>query len=64
MLDAKRRDEISYEEMLELAALVQSDAKPRRQFAQKFDVVFDPFRFNNNTGTIVKEEPPPWKMSS
>ncbi|MEC8614500.1 MAG: aspartate kinase [Verrucomicrobiota bacterium] len=58
VLDAKKLDEISYEEMLELASSGSKVMQNRAvEFAQKFDVVFEVrSSFNNNTGTIVKEE--------
>lgn len=56
--DACKLEEISYEEMLELASsgtkVMQSRAV---EFAQKFNVVFEVrSSFNHNSGTIVKEE--------
>ena len=58
VLDAKKLDEISYEEMLELASSGSKVMQNRAvEFAQKFDVVFEVrSSFNNNSGTIVKEE--------
>ena len=58
VLDAKKLDEISYEEMLELASSGSKVMQNRAvEFAQKFDVVFEVrSSFNNNPGTIVKEE--------
>jgi len=56
--DAKKLDEISYEEMLELASSGSKVMQNRAvEFAQKFGVVFEVrSSFNNNPGTIVKEE--------
>lgn len=56
--DAKKLDEISYEEMLELASSGSKVMQNRAvEFAQKFNVVFEVrSSFNNNPGTIVKEE--------
>ncbi|MCH2075022.1 MAG: aspartate kinase, partial [Puniceicoccaceae bacterium] len=61
VLDAKKLDEISYEEMLELASSGSKVMQNRAvEFAQKFDVVFEVrSSFNNNPGTIVKEEAAP-----
>jgi aspartate kinase len=58
VLDAKKLDEISYEEMLELASSGSKVMQNRAvEFAQKFDVVFEVrSSFNKNPGTIVKEE--------
>ena len=58
VLDAKKLDEISYEEMLELASSGSKVMQNRAvEFAQKFDVVFEVrSSFNNNPGTIVKGE--------
>lgn len=56
--DARKLDEISYEEMLELASSGSKVMQNRAvEFAQKFNVVFEVrSSFNNNPGTIVKEE--------
>ncbi len=56
--DARKLDEISYEEMLELASSGSKVMQNRAvEFAQKFQVVFEVrSSFNNNPGTIVKEE--------
>ncbi len=56
--NAKKIDEISYDEMLELAALGSKVMQARSvEFAKKFGVVFEVrSSFNNNPGTIVKEE--------
>ena len=54
VLDAKKLDEISYEEMLELASSGSKVMQNRAvEFAQKFDVVFEVrSSFNNNPGTL------------
>jgi aspartate kinase len=56
--NAKKIEEISYDEMLELAALGSKVMQARSvEFAKKFGVVFEVrSSFNNNPGTIVKEE--------
>jgi aspartate kinase len=56
--DAKKIPEISYDEMLEMAALGSKVMQARSvEFAKKFDVVFEVrSSFNNNPGTIVKAE--------
>ncbi len=56
--DASKLEEISYDEMLELAALGSKVMQARSvEFAKKFNVVFEVrSSFNNNPGTIVKEE--------
>lgn len=56
--DAKKLDEISYEEMLELASSGSKVMQNRAvEFAQKFNVIFEVrSSFNKNPGTIVKEE--------
>lgn len=56
--DAKKITEISYDEMLELAALGSKVMQARSvEFAKKFNVVFEVrSSFNNNPGTIVKAE--------
>jgi len=56
--DARKLEEISYEEMLELASSGSKVMQNRAvEFAQKFNVVFEVrSSFNNNPGTIVKEE--------
>ena len=58
--DAQKIDEISYEAMLELASSGSKVIQNRAvEFAQKFNVVFEVrSSFNNNPGTIVKEEVP------
>src|ERR1044071_9517323 len=56
--DAKKLQEISYEEMLELASLGSKVMQTRSvEFAAKYNVVFEVrSSFNNNPGTIVKQE--------
>ena len=56
--DAKKLDEISYDEMLELASLGAKVMQSRSvEFAKKFGVVFEVrSSLNENPGTIVKEE--------
>jgi aspartate kinase len=56
--NAKKLPEISYDEMLELAALGSKVMQARSvEFAKKFRVVFEVrSSFNDNPGTIVKEE--------
>ena len=56
--DARKLDEISYEEMLEMASSGSKVMQNRAvEFAQKYNVVFEVrSSFNNNPGTIVKEE--------
>lgn len=56
--NAKKIQEISYDEMLELAALGSKVMQARSvEFAKKFNVVFEVrSSFNNNPGTIVKAE--------
>jgi aspartate kinase len=56
--NAKKLTEISYDEMLELAALGSKVMQARSvEFAKKFGVVFEVrSSFNDNPGTIVKEE--------
>lgn len=56
--DAKKIDEISYDEMLEMASLGSKVMQARSvEFAKKFDVVFEVrSSLNQNPGTIVKEE--------
>ena len=56
--NAKKLAEISYDEMLELAALGSKVMQARSvEFAKKFGVVFEVrSSFNDNPGTIVKEE--------
>src|SRR5271169_1870219 len=55
---AKKLDEISYDEMLELASLGARVMQSRSvEFAKKFGVVFEVrSSLNDNPGTIVKEE--------
>ena len=55
---AKKLQEISYDEMLELASLGAKVMQSRSvEFAKKFGVVFEVrSSLNNNPGTIVKEE--------
>jgi aspartate kinase len=55
---AKKLDEISYDEMLELASLGAKVMQSRSvEFAKKFGVVFEVrSSLNENPGTIVKEE--------
>src|SRR6266404_2020546 len=55
---AKKLDEISYDEMLELASLGAKVMQSRSvEFAKKFGVVFEVrSSLNDNPGTIVKEE--------
>jgi len=56
--DARKLDEISYDEMLELASLGSKVMMSRSvEFAKKYGVVFEVrSSFNQNPGTIVKEE--------
>ncbi len=56
--DAKKLQEISYDEMLELASLGSKVMQTRSvEFAAKYGVVFEVrSSFNNNPGTIVKSE--------
>jgi aspartate kinase len=56
--DARKIEEISYDEMLELAASGAKVMQSRSvEFAKKFGVVFEVrSSFNQNPGTIVKEE--------
>lgn len=56
--EARKIQEISYDEMLELASLGTKVMQARSvEFAKKFGVVFEVrSSFNNNPGTIVKEE--------
>jgi aspartate kinase len=56
--NARKLAEISYDEMLELAALGSKVMQARSvEFAKKFRVVFEVrSSFNDNPGTIVKEE--------
>ncbi len=58
--NARKINEISYEEMLELAALGSKVMQARSvEFAQKHNVVFEVrSSFNDNPGTIVKAEVP------
>ncbi|MCX7886637.1 MAG: aspartate kinase [Verrucomicrobiae bacterium] len=58
--NAKKIPEISYDEMLEMAALGSKVMQARSvEFAKKFNVVFEVrSSFNNNPGTIVKAETP------
>ena len=55
---AKKINEISYDEMLELASLGSKVMQSRSvEFAKKYGVVFEVrSSFNHNPGTIVKEE--------
>lgn len=55
---ARKLDEISYDEMLEMASSGSKVMQSRSvEFAKKFKVVFEVrSSFNNNPGTIVKEE--------
>jgi aspartate kinase len=55
---ARKIEEISYEEMLEMASSGSKVMQSRSvEFAKKFGVVFEVrSSFNNNPGTIVKEE--------
>jgi len=55
---AKKLDEVSYDEMLELAGLGAKVMQSRSvEFAKKFGVVFEVrSSLNDNPGTIVKEE--------
>lgn len=57
---AKKIESISYEEMLEMASAGSKVMQNRAvEFAQKFKVLFEVrSSFNNNPGTIVKEEVP------
>jgi aspartate kinase len=56
--DAKKLTEISYDEMLELASLGSKVMQTRSvEFAAKYGVIFEVrSSFNNNPGTIVKQE--------
>ncbi len=56
--NAKKLQEISYDEMLELASSGSKVMQSRSvEFASKYNVVFEVrSSFNNNPGTIVKEE--------
>jgi aspartate kinase len=56
--DARKLNEISYDEMLELASSGSKVMQSRSvEFAKKYNVVFEVrSSFNNNPGTIVKEE--------
>jgi aspartate kinase len=56
--DARKLNEISYDEMLELASSGSKVMQSRSvEFAKKYGVVFEVrSSFNNNPGTIVKEE--------
>ena len=56
--NATKLNEIAYEEMLELASSGSKVMQNRAvEFAQKYNVVFEVrSSFNNNPGTIVKEE--------
>src|SRR5512142_1530071 len=56
--NAKKLDEISYDEMLELASLGAKVMQSRSvEFAKKFGVVFEVrSSLNDNPGTVVKEE--------
>ena len=56
--NAKKIEEISYDEMLELASLGSKVMQSRSvEFAKKYGVVFEVrSSFNQNPGTIVKEE--------
>ena len=58
--DARKIDTISYEEMLEMASSGSKVMQSRSvEFANKFDVLFEVrSSFNQNPGTIVKEETP------
>ncbi len=56
--DAQKLDEISYDEMLELASQGSKVMQSRSvEFAKKYGVIFEVrSSFNHNPGTIVKEE--------
>ncbi len=56
--NARKIEEISYDEMLELASAGSKVMQSRSvEFAKKYDVVFEVrSSFNHNPGTIVKEE--------
>ncbi|MDD2762577.1 MAG: aspartate kinase [Opitutaceae bacterium] len=56
--EARKLDEISYDEMLELASSGSKVMQSRSvEFAKKYNVVFEVrSSFNHNPGTIVKEE--------
>jgi len=58
--DAQKIEQISYEEMLELASLGSKVMQSRAvEFASKFNVIFEVrSSLNNNPGTIVKAEVP------
>ena len=61
--NAKKIDEISYDEMLELASLGAKVMQARSvEFAKKFKVEFVVrSSFNHNPGTFVREEHAKWK---
>jgi len=63
---ARKLDEISYDEMLELASLGAKVMQSRSvEFAKKFGVVFEVrSSLNDNPGTIVKKKPKTWRTSS
>ncbi len=56
--NAKKMDEVSYDELLELASAGAKVMQSRSvEFAKKFKVIFEvKSSMNNNPGTIVKEE--------
>src|SRR5207245_8068591 len=56
--DARKIDEISYDEMLEMASSGSKVMQSRSvEFAKKFGVIFEVRNsFNDHPGTIVKEE--------
>jgi aspartate kinase len=58
VLNARKLEEVSYDEMLELASLGAKVMQSRSvEFAKKFGVVFEVrSSLNDNPGTIVKEE--------
>jgi aspartate kinase len=58
VVDARKIDEISYDEMLEMASSGSKVMQSRSvEFAKKFGVIFEVrSSFNQNPGTIVKEE--------
>ncbi|MEM1158938.1 MAG: aspartate kinase [Verrucomicrobiota bacterium] len=58
--NARKIEEISYEEMLEMASSGSKVMQSRAvEFAKKFGVLFEVrSSFNDNSGTIVKEEEP------
>jgi len=64
--NARKIDEISYDEMLELASLGAKVMQARSvEFAKKFKVKFEVrSSFNHNPGTVIREEHAAMEMSS